>query len=156
MRDYSREFRMHVVRRILDGEKVPALAQELGIHRKLLYEWTRRVNEGGESNLRERGRPRKIHAIGNSGTSPRQISELERTVARQQFVIEFLTHALQRVRGLAGSEGRGWRDAIFQTIESMMQRQAGLSIETMCEAARVSRGSYYRYLRTRGAEAATP
>jgi len=98
MRVYSREFRMQVVRRIQAGEKVPKLASELGIHRKLLYEWMRRVNEGGESNLRDPGRPRKPDRVGGINPSaPRQIAELERAVANQQLIIEFFRHALQRV-----------------------------------------------------------
>src|SRR6476659_9868817 len=101
MRDYSREFRMQVVGRILNGEKVPVLSRELGIHRKLLYEWIRRVKKGGESNLHERGRPRKVDTIGGAaGEAPRQIAELERTVAHQQRVIEFLKQALQRIEEL--------------------------------------------------------
>jgi transposase len=97
MRVYTREFRLEIVRRINEGEKVPALSQELGIHRKLLYEWVRRVREGGETNLRDRGRPRKIDAIGTHESGPRQIAELERTIAHQQLIIEFFRHALQRV-----------------------------------------------------------
>jgi transposase-like protein len=155
MRVYSREFRMQVVRRIRDGEKVPALSEELGIHRKLLYEWMRRVNEGGESNLRERGRPRKIDsAEGAADSAPRRIAELERTVAHQQLVIEFFRHAFQRVVKVHPQRSN-WRDRIFQTIEAMLQRQVGLSVETMCKLARVGRSGYYRYLRTRGAEAST-
>jgi transposase len=101
MRVYSREFRVQVVRRILNGEKIPALSEELGIHRKILYEWMRRVNEGGESNLRERGRPRKIDSTGElPGSAPQQIAQLERLIANQQLVIEFFRHALQRVEQL--------------------------------------------------------
>jgi transposase-like protein len=152
MRVYSREFRIEVVRRILAGEKVPALAQELGIHRKLLYEWLHRVNEGGESNLRERGRPRKRDGAaqlpdGGSG----RMAELERTVAHQQVVIEFLREALQANKELAPEEKREWRYGVFQIIEKMM-RHAGLSVEMMCELAQVDRSGYYRYLRTERAK----
>lgn len=101
MRSYSREFRIQVVRRIVDGEKVPALAQELGIHRKILYEWLRRVKQGGETNLRERGRPRKSEpAADASDNTPHRIAELERLVGRQQLAIEFFKHALQRIEEL--------------------------------------------------------
>jgi transposase len=92
MRVYSREFRVEVVRRIYAGEKISAVAKELGIHRKLLYDWRRRMNEGGESNLRERGRPHKSSTA--AGTPPR-ITELERTIAHQQLIIEFFKRALQ-------------------------------------------------------------
>ena len=153
MRVYSREFRMQVVRRIVDGEKVPALSQELGIHRKLLYGWMRQVSEGGEANLRERGRPRKVDVINRvNDSAPRLIAELERTVAHQQMVTEFLSAALQRV-GEVSQDRRDWRDGIFETIERMAQRQRGLSVEAMCALARVARSGYYRYLRTRVGEA---
>jgi len=155
MRVYSREFRIQVVRRILDGEKVPALSQELGVHRKLLYTWMRRVSEGGESNLRERGRPRKTDPINRvAGSASRQIAELERTVAHQHLAIEFFRQVLQRVETFA-KEKPDWRNVIFQTIEALTMEQGGLSVETMCELARVARSGYYRYLRTRDVKAAT-
>jgi transposase len=114
MRSYSREFRLQVVRRVLGGERVPALAQELGIHRKVLYEWVRRVNEGGEASLRDRGRPRRTEANGNTAdTAPRRIAELERVVGRQQLIIEFFKHALQRIEEL-----RQKRSAIGATASS--------------------------------------
>jgi len=153
MRSYSREFRLQVVRRILDGEKVPALSQELGIHRKLLYEWMRRVSEGGESNLRERGRPRKVGtAGGTSDSAPLQIANLERRVAHQQLAIEFLQRCLGAARKVAPQLERDCRDGIFRTIEAMMQREIELSVETMCKLARVARSGYYRYLRISSAE----
>src|SRR4051794_40148530 len=127
MRVYSREFRLEVVRRILTGEKVPALSQELGIHRKLLYAWMRQVNEGGESNLRERGRPRKSEKAGtNSGSAPRQLVELEQKVAQQNLVIEFLTDSLRAIERLARHKNE-WRVGIFQSIELMSRRRGGLS-----------------------------
>jgi len=104
MRVYSMEFRLQVVRRILSGEKVSALSEELGVHRKLLYEWVRRVREGGESNLRARGRPRKDEAAGDEqARAVRRIADLERMVGRQQLVIEFFKRALQRIEELRHS-----------------------------------------------------
>jgi transposase-like protein len=101
MRVYTNEFRLQAVRRILQGEKVAAVSEELGVHRKLLYEWVRRVNEGGESNLRVRGRPRKTDIVAiRDDDGPRRIAELERMVGRQQMVIEFFKHALQQIEEL--------------------------------------------------------
>ncbi len=100
-RVYSREFRARLVERIQNGEKVPALSEELGIHRKLLYEWTRRVREGGEENLRQRGRPRKSDARPDAaGNLSRRIEELERLVGQQQLMIDFFEQALQRIEEL--------------------------------------------------------
>ena len=106
---------MDAVRRILAGEKVPALARELGVHRKLLYEWKRRVAAGGEANLRPRGRPRKIDG---AGASPLQVAQLEQTVAHQQLIIEFFRHALQRVE-----ESRHEQTTIGATASSSPSRQ---------------------------------
>src|SRR5690348_5931421 len=134
MRVHSREFRIEVVRRILGGEKVPTLAQELGIHRKLLYEWLHRFNHGGESNLRERGRPKKSDVLmppATEGTPPR-VAELERTIANQEIVIEFLKQALQTTRPMSPNGKQAWRSGIFQAIEIMMTRQTGLTVEAMC------------------------
>ena len=86
MRVYSHDFRVQVVRRILNGETVSALSKELDIHPKVLYEWKRRVNEGGESNLRKRGRPRNNEVRDGTGSIPRHAAELERTIASQRLV----------------------------------------------------------------------
>jgi transposase-like protein len=118
MRIYSSEFRIQVVRRIQKGEKVAALSEELGIHRKLLYEWLRRVNEGGESSLRDRGRPRKAEAADRTaGNATRRIAELERMVGRQQLTIEFFKLALQRIEEL-----RQKRNATGVTASSTRSR----------------------------------
>jgi transposase-like protein len=118
MRVYSREFRMQVVQRLLAGEKVPVVAQELGIHRKLLYEWVRRVKDGGEANLRDRGRPRKDSTYASAGDdAQKKIAELERAIAHQQLIIEFFRHALQQVEEL-----RHKRSAIGATASSTSSR----------------------------------
>jgi transposase-like protein len=144
---------MQVVQRILNGEKVPPLSRELGIHRKLLYEWLRRVKEGGESNLRERGRPRKSDNAPAAHGSPRPLADLQRALAHQQLVIEFYRQILQQVERLSFGK-REWRAGVFhagvfQTIEGMMQGRRGLSVEVMCELACVARSGYYRYMRSR-------
>jgi transposase len=50
------------VRRVLAGESVSAVAQELGIRRKRLYVWKDRYAELGEAGLvhRRGGKPRKV------------------------------------------------------------------------------------------------
>ena len=150
MRVYSREFRMQIVRRILEGEKVPALSRELGIHRKVLYEWMRRVNDGGEHNLRQRGRPRKSETIARAAASAaREIAELQQMIARQQRVIGFLQICLAGSRDVPAGTPGSWRGRIFQAIEKTTQGDEGLSVETMCELAGVPRSGYYRYLRAR-------
>jgi transposase-like protein len=120
MRIYSKEFRIEAVRRVLEGEKVSTISEELGIHRKLLYDWVRRVNEGGESNLRPRGRPRKGERAGglHGDSGPKRIAELERMVGRQQMIIEFFKNALQRIEEL-----RQTRRATGGTASSRQSKQ---------------------------------
>jgi transposase-like protein len=60
--EYGTELKLAAVRRVLAGESVSAVAQELGIRRKRLYVWKDRYAESGEAGLAHRrgGRPRKI------------------------------------------------------------------------------------------------
>ncbi len=138
-RVYSREFRLEVVRRIQKGESVPLLAEELGIHRKLLYQWVRQVNEGGEENLRQRGRPRKG---GNNGkpTGGRP----ETTVLRQRLIADFLKSVVRRARE---ADKEVWRKSVYGAMQEMLAQRRGLTVESMCEAVEIARCSYYRYLR---------
>src|SRR5262245_40533018 len=54
-RRYSREVKLAAVKRMLAGEKVPVLAQEMGTTRKSLYEWRASYLGGGAQALRGRG-----------------------------------------------------------------------------------------------------
>ena len=58
-RCYDREFKLAAVSRMEAGENVAALARELGMVRKLLYDWRRAYRLCGVEALRERGRPAK-------------------------------------------------------------------------------------------------
>src|SRR2546422_11198588 len=68
-RVFSREFKVGIVRRMLAGENVSALARELKFTRKDLYVWRDRFLAGGPEALRGRGRPPKAEAarLGASG-----------------------------------------------------------------------------------------
>ena len=58
-RIFSREFKLEAVRRILAGERIRALSQELKVLRKDLYAWRDLFRAGGAEALRPLGRPRK-------------------------------------------------------------------------------------------------
>ena len=64
--EYGAELKLAAVRRVLAGESVSAVAQELGIRRKRLYVWKDRYAELGEAGLMHRraGRPRKVASEG--------------------------------------------------------------------------------------------
>ena len=98
-------------RRVLAGESVSAVAQEMGIRRKRLYVWKDRYAELGEAGLlRGRGgRPRKEKpAAGNEAEATagrgellaarKRIAELERKVGQQELELDFFGEALRRIR----------------------------------------------------------
>ena len=62
-RRYDRDFKLAAVGRMEAGENVAALSRELGVVRKLLYDWRRAFRLGGASALREQGRPGKDERV---------------------------------------------------------------------------------------------
>jgi transposase-like protein len=71
--EYGTELKLAAVRRVLTGESVSAVAQELGIRRKRLYVWKDRYAELGEAGLvhRRGGRPRKVVSEERNGPDAR-------------------------------------------------------------------------------------
>jgi transposase len=112
-RVFSREFKLSIVRRMLAGENVSALARELKLLRKDLYVWRDRFLSGGPEALRGRGRPPKGMAANCAGSAVRpagtgsdelkaahaRIAELERKIGQQQLDLDFFRQALRQVKG---------------------------------------------------------
>ena len=120
-RRFSREFKLSALARMEAGANVSALARELGVRRKYLYQWRERFRLGGPVALRSRGRPTKAEQLAmESGSaealpaaSPvmpaaapldelalaqRRIAELERKIGQQQVDLDFFQRALRHVR----------------------------------------------------------
>jgi transposase len=108
---YGTELKLAAVRRVLAGESVSAVAQELGIRRKRLYVWKDRYAELGEAGLAHRrgGRPRKAvsedanrrDAMSRRGellAARKRIAELERKVGQQELELDFFGEALRRIK----------------------------------------------------------
>ena len=104
-RIFSREFKVSVIRRMLAGENVSAIARELPVRRKDLYVWRERFRAGGAEALRGRGRPPKRvatappSAAADLVVAQRRIAELERKIGQQQLELDFFQRALRRVSG---------------------------------------------------------
>ena len=119
-RRFSREFKLAALARMEAGENVSALARELGVRRKYLYQWRDRFRAGGPMALRTRGRPTKAEVLamrsGEAALLPasapvmpasvppdeltqarRRIAELERKVGQQQVELDFFRAALRQV-----------------------------------------------------------
>jgi transposase len=109
--EYATELKLAAVRRVLAGESVRAVAEELGIRRKRLYVWKDRYAELGEAGLSRRrgGRPRQEarEAGGNAEAklgrgellaARKRIAELERKVGQQELELDFFGEALRRIK----------------------------------------------------------
>jgi transposase-like protein len=130
VRRFSREYKLAALQRMLAGENVSALARELGIRRKYLYQWRDRFRAGGPDALRGRGRPTKAEALAieahgarspqeamRSASQPvapppdaltkaqRRIADLERKVGQQQVELDFFQRALRQVREARQTSG---------------------------------------------------
>jgi transposase len=109
-RIFSREFKLEAVRRILAGERIKALSQELNVLRKDLYAWRDLFRAGGAEALRPLGRPRKDAVVAarvrerardvaaGDLAAPERVAELERKIGQQQIELDFFRQALQRVK----------------------------------------------------------
>lgn len=110
-RKFSREFKLEAVRRILAGERIKAVSQELNVLRKDLYSWRKLFRASGAEALRPLGRPRKGdgavtarerkragEAAAGDVAAPERIAELERKIGQQQIELDFFRQALRRVK----------------------------------------------------------
>jgi transposase-like protein len=110
-KQYTKELKLAAVRRVVAGESVRAVAQELGIRRKRIYVWKDRYAELGEGGLVQGrgGRPRKeVPAAENQSearvgrgellAARKRIAELERKVGQQELELDFFGEALRRIR----------------------------------------------------------
>lgn len=99
-RVHSPAFKLRAVERMRAGENVSALASELRVRRKLLYEWKQLVEQGRP--LRSMGRPARVPAdpkTGDPGGAER-IRELELLVGRLTLENRFFKGALQSIEEL--------------------------------------------------------
>ena len=107
MRVFSTDLKESTVRRLEAGERLGAIALELGIRRKLLYEWRAAYRAMGVSGLnRKRGpKPAAGSASTASASAPEagddlarareRIAALERKIGQQQVDLDFFRKALR-------------------------------------------------------------
>ena len=104
-RVFRLEFRIAVARRILNGESVSALSNELKIKRSVLYRWRDAYRDEGASGLsRPKGRPPGATTKANSRAgagmvaADQKIAELEQRLGRLAMENDFLKRAFKRVK----------------------------------------------------------
>jgi transposase len=115
-REFSREFKLTAVKRVLAGERVTALARELQVPSGRIYSWVHHYRQGGAEALRPACRPHKGFGVlelepgKDLATARRRIEELERKVGQQQVELDFFRQALRQVgEARRPSEGPGVR-----------------------------------------------
>ena len=103
-RVFAREFKIGVARRIVNGESVSALHQELQIKRSVLYRWRDAYRKEGAAGLerppgRPPGTPNPPRPVGGPAeVAARRVAELERKIGQQALDIDFLRRAFKRVK----------------------------------------------------------
>jgi transposase len=100
-RVFTTEFKERAVLRLEAGEQFSALAAELGVRRKLLYDWCKSYRQLGAAGLNRKRGPKP----GSQRSSPvpsdplaqaqARVAELERLVGRQQVDLDFFRRALR-------------------------------------------------------------
>jgi transposase len=101
---YSTEFKLEAVRRMAGATTIIELAKELGVRRKLLYQWRDLIRAEGKAGLEKRpGRPPGSKSRNISPPAPSaaelRIAELERLLGRKQLEVDFLRRAFEQVGG---------------------------------------------------------
>ena len=104
-RTFTPEYRVGVAQRIVAGESISALSQEMAIRRSVLYRWRDAYRKDGEAGLnRPAGRPPGTQPARPPGdpqqATQRRIAELERKIGQQQVENDFLRRAFKRVEEL--------------------------------------------------------
>ena len=103
---FSTEFKERAVLRLEAGEQTTALAAELGVRRKLLYDWCKSYRLLGVAGLnRKRGPkpgghgavapPERTAPADPLAQAQARVAELERLVGRQQVDLNFFRRALR-------------------------------------------------------------
>ena len=110
MRIFSTAFKESAVLRLGAGERLAEVARELGIARKLLYEWRAAYRKFGLAGLNRRRGPKPRSARAGPDAAPAtpaplselaraqaRIAELERKIGRQQVDLDFFREALRLI-----------------------------------------------------------
>jgi transposase len=132
MRAFSTEFKQSVVLRLEGGERLAAVADELRIRRKLLYEWRAAYRAMGVSGLnRKRGpKPKFSAARASPDAAPApdapselarakaRIAELERKIGKQQMDLDFFRQALRLIDALEAKSSAAKTSATSSTRSS--------------------------------------
>ena len=106
---YSPEFKRNAVDRLLAGGGVAALARELGIRRKFLYQW-RDDGWGTAGQAARTAQPKPAEGSAEEHEKEalqKKIASLERLVGQQAAELDFFGRALRNIGAAAQKSGAG-------------------------------------------------
>ena len=90
LRRHTKEFRRRAVERLKTCDNIVALSEELGVHRRLLYQWRDRLEAADSDEDSPPGNSRE-------STLRKETSELQRVLAEKTLEVDFFKGALQKV-----------------------------------------------------------
>lgn len=109
-RKYKVEEKMAAARRVIAGESVTALSEELGINSRQMYRWAAVYRKEGAAALgRKPGRPGPGYAPPSERDAREErIAELERLLGRQAAELDFFEQAFRALNlATAGNDAPG-------------------------------------------------
>ena len=101
---YTEEFRREAVERMKESKNIRALARELGIDKRLLYDWRERATDLSDQRSPANRKTRQLE---------QENKELKRLLAEKTLEISFFRGALQKV-----AARRAARSAIGETAST--------------------------------------
>jgi transposase len=113
---YSPEFRARALEMFRDCRNVSALARELGVRRKFLYQWRDQAAVGEEAGRAARVQPAEVARDAERERLRRKVTELEQLAGRQAAELDFFKGALRRVE--ERRQGKGASGGAASTSKS--------------------------------------
>jgi transposase-like protein len=113
---YSVQFKRDALTRMETCRNVSALARELGVRRRFLYDWKRAFAKHGEAGLRSRPVPQPAEGRPEEKAAPpdpsrleleQRVAELERQLGVKQLEVDFLRRTFEHVRGALDQSAAG-------------------------------------------------
>ena len=113
-RKYPEAFRRMAVERMRNSANICALAEELGVHRTVLYHWCRQAGQ---------------QATDETATSPvrelrKQVRRLSKLLGEKALEVGFFQRCLAKSRGSTPEQRRHWRDGIYDQIRENNEMRA--------------------------------
>ena len=93
---YTEDFRRQAVERMKESNNIRALARELGIDKRLLYDWRERAADLSDQRSPARRQARQQET---------EVKELKRLLAEKTLEVDFFRGALQKVAARRQASG---------------------------------------------------